>query len=185
MKLSKSSYKKKGYKLPSIQDTTYPRIKSNLTEKELDEVYTPQRAEIAWTEEKSKGTLQLGFLKRVDKIPEVIVRHIANKVLLPFPTKKDWQQYSESRTAKRHFRFVWDYLQIRPFCQEGQKVMIDTMNKLAYSKDDPADLINAAIEELIHQKYELPVYNTLKDAANDVRKRSYRVIYHKIFDLPL
>lgn len=52
MKLSKSSYKEKRYNLPSIQDTTYPRIKSNLTVKELDEVYTPQRTEIAWTEAK-------------------------------------------------------------------------------------------------------------------------------------
>ncbi|GGJ77125.1 DUF4158 domain-containing protein [Virgibacillus salexigens] len=60
--------------------------------------------------------------------------------------------------------------------------MIDTMNKLAYSKDEPADLVNVAIEELIHQKYELPIYNTLKDAANDVRKRSYRMIYHNLLN---
>lgn len=56
------------------------------------------------------------------------------------------------------------------------------MNKLAYSKDEPADLVNVAIEELIHQKYELPIYNTLKDAANDVRKRSYRMIYHNLLN---
>ncbi|MCJ7841955.1 DUF4158 domain-containing protein [Lederbergia sp. NSJ-179] len=58
--------------------------------------------------------------------------------------------------------------------------MIETMSKLAFSKDDPADLVNAAIEELISQRYELPVFNTLKDAANDVRNKSYRSIYHQI-----
>jgi hypothetical protein len=181
--------------MPSIQDTTYPRIKSTLTEKELDEVYTPQRKEIAWAEAKSKGTLQqlallvliksvqkLGIFKGVDEIPEVIVQHIANKALLPMPTKEDWQEYSKTRTAKRHVRFVRDYLQIHPFGQEGQKVMMDTMTKLAYSKDDPADFVNAAIEELIRQQYELPVFNTLKDTANEVRKKSYRAIYHMIFN---
>lgn len=38
----------------------------------------------------------------------------------------------------------------------------------------------AEIEELIRLRYELPVYNTLKDAANDVRNKSYRAIYHQI-----
>lgn len=49
---------KDAIQMPSMQDTTYPRIKSTLTEKELDEIYTPQRNEIAWAESKSKGTLQ-------------------------------------------------------------------------------------------------------------------------------
>src|SRR5690606_17627913 len=81
---------------------------------------------------------------------------------------------------KRHFRFVRDYLQLRPFDHEAHQILIDTMSKLAFNKDDPADLVNAAIEELIRQRYELPVYNTLKDAANDVRTKSYRAIYHQI-----
>src|SRR5699024_6488111 len=76
--------------------------------------------------------------------------------------------------------FVRDYLQIRPFDQEGSKVMTDMMTALAFSKDDPADLVNAAIEELIRQRFELPVFNTLKQASNEVRKKSYRVLYDKI-----
>ncbi|UNJ81107.1 hypothetical protein (plasmid) [Metabacillus dongyingensis] len=85
--------------MPSIQDTTYPRIKSNLTVKELDEVYIPQRTEIAWTEAKSKGTLQqlallvliksvqkLGYFKRVDEIPEVKSWHtFHHEVWCKFP----------------------------------------------------------------------------------------------------
>jgi len=100
--------------MPSIQDTTYPRIKSTLTEKDLDEVYAPQRKEIAWAESKSKGSLQqlallvlmksvqkLGVFKNVDEIPDVIVHYIAKKALLPLPEKEDWEDYSHSRTAKR------------------------------------------------------------------------------------
>lgn len=193
MKLSKYSNMECTIQMPSIQDTTYPRIKSTLTEKELDDVYTPQRKEIGWATSKSKGTLQqlallvlmksvqkLGIFTRVAETPEVIVQHIAKKALLPLPEKESWKSYSSSRTAKRHVRFVRDYLQIQPFDQKGSKVMTDTMTTLAYSKDDPADLVNAAIEELIRQRFELPVFNTLKQASNEVRKKSYRVLYDKI-----
>ncbi|WHY75268.1 DUF4158 domain-containing protein [Neobacillus sp. WH10] len=150
-------------------------------------------SEIEWAEVKSKGTLQqlallvltktvqkIGFFMRIVHVPEVIVIHIAKKALLPLPTKEDWKTYSEKRTAKRHFRFVRDYLQLRPFEYEAHQIVTDTMSKLAFSKDDPAELVNAAIEELIRQRYELPVFNTLKDAANDVRNKSYRAIYHQI-----
>lgn len=179
--------------MPSIQDTIYPRFKSNLTEKDLEEVYSPKMNEIEWSEAKSKGTLQqlallvliktvqkLGFFIHVVDVPEVIVVHIAKKAYLPLPSKEEWKTYSETRTAKRHFRFIRDYLHLRPFDHKAHQILIDTMSKLAFSKDDPADLVNAAIEELIRQRYELPVYNTLKDAANDVRNKSYRAIYHQI-----
>lgn len=125
---------KEGIQMPSIQDTTYPRIKSTLTEKELDEIYTPQRKEIAWAASKSKGSLQqlallvlmksvqkLGIFKSVNEIPEVIVQHIAKKTFLPMPEKEVWENYSNSRTAKRHVRFVRDYLQIQPFSQKVKK----------------------------------------------------------------
>lgn len=159
----------------------------------MEEVYTPKMNEIEWAEAKSKGNIQqlallvlikvvqkLGFLIRVVDVPEVIVIHIAKKARLPMPAKEEWKMYSETRTAKRHFRFIRDYLQLKPFNPEAHQILIDTMSKLAFNKDDPADLVNAAIEELIRPRYELPVYNTLKDAANDVRNKSYRAIYHQI-----
>jgi hypothetical protein len=84
----------------------------------------------------------------------VIIIHIAKKIHLPMPTNEEWKMYSETRTTKRHFHFIRDYLQLRPFDHEDHQLIIDTMGKLAFSKDDPADLINAAIEELIRQRYE-------------------------------
>ncbi|MDK8643783.1 DUF4158 domain-containing protein [Niallia taxi] len=136
--------------MPSIQDTIYPRFKSNLTEKDLEEVYSPKMNEIEWTEAKSKGTLQqlallvliktvqkLGFFVQVVDVPEAIVIHIARKAYQPLPAKEEWKIYSEKRTAKRHFRFVRDYLQLRPFDYEAQQNLIDTMSKLAFTKDDP------------------------------------------------
>ncbi|SHF22313.1 Transposase and inactivated derivatives, TnpA family [Seinonella peptonophila] len=42
-------------------------------------------------------------------------------------------------------------------------------------------MVNATIDRLIRECYELPVYNTLKDAANEVRKKSYRVLYDQVY----
>lgn len=66
--------------------------------------------------------------------------------------------------------------------RNARQIMLDTMKHVAGSKDDPADLINAAIEELIHQRYELPVYNTFKEAANEIRRKSYRLIYEQVYE---
>ena len=122
--------------MPSIQDTIYPRFKSNLTEKDLEEVHTPKINEIEWAEVKSKGTLQqlalliltktvqkLGFFMRIVDVPEVIVIYIAKKAHLPLLTKEEWKTYSETGTAKQHFRFVRDYLQLRPFDHEAYQIV--------------------------------------------------------------
>jgi hypothetical protein len=48
-------------------------------------------------------------------------------------------------------------------------------------KDDPTDYVNPTIEELIRQRFELPVFHTLRNAANETRKQSYRQIYEYLF----
>ena len=36
-------------------------------------------------------------------------------------------------------------------------------------KDNPADLINIALEELIRRRFELPAFSTLDRMADDIR----------------
>ncbi|MGG0645668.1 Tn3 family transposase [Bacillus mycoides] len=181
--------------MPSIQDTIYPRIKHNLSTEDLRSVYTPTRSEIEWTSLKTKGTLQqlallillktvqnLGFFTRISDIPPIIIKHIAQSAQLPIPIETEWEAYSKTRTIKRHYHFVRRYLKIQQFDHNARQIMLDTMKHIAGSKDDPADLINAAIEELIHQRYELPVYNTFKEAANEIRHKSYRFIYEQVYE---
>jgi hypothetical protein len=186
--------RKRGKDLPSIQDTTYPRFKSNLTREELEEIYTPQAHEVDWADKKSKGIVQklgvLVLLKTVQKqrffttvsdIPNGIIQHIANQAYLLFPSNKEWNMYVKSRTYKRHCQFVREYLQIHSFNQDARKIMLDTMQMVSRVIDDPADYVNAAIEELIQQRFELPVFNTLRNAANETRKQSYRQVYDYLY----
>jgi hypothetical protein len=58
--------------------------------------------------------------------------------------------------------------------------MVEAMTQAARTKDEPADLINAAIEELIRQRWELPAFNTLQRAALHVRAAVSRGYYREI-----
>ncbi len=49
------------------------------------------------------------------------------------------------------------------------------------SKDEPADLVNIAIEKLIHQNFELPAFSTLAETARHIHAQSYRELYHTIY----
>ena len=49
--------------MPSVQDTAYPRLKTNLSQKELDAIYTPSVEELDLAARATKGRVaNLGFL---------------------------------------------------------------------------------------------------------------------------
>jgi hypothetical protein len=54
------------------------------------------------------------------------------------------------------------------------------MGQAARTKNDLADIINVAIEELVHHRYELPVFNTLVKAAKRVRGTIDRAFYRQV-----
>jgi Tn3 transposase DDE domain len=54
------------------------------------------------------------------------------------------------------------------------------MGQAARTKNDLADIINVAIEELVHHRYELPIFNTLVRAAKRVRGTVDRAFYRQV-----
>jgi hypothetical protein len=49
--------------MPSLQDTAYPRLKHNVTDKELAIIYTPALNELSLAEQHTKGSsAKLSFL---------------------------------------------------------------------------------------------------------------------------
>jgi hypothetical protein len=49
--------------LPTIHDTAYPRLKSSITEKELNEIYTPTADEFDLAHSLNNSTaMRIGFL---------------------------------------------------------------------------------------------------------------------------
>ena len=77
--------------MAAIHDTAYPRLKYNLSQKEINSIYTPLDDELIWVRTRRlKGELtllclvflkcfqRLGYFPKVADIPKSIIVHIAS-----------------------------------------------------------------------------------------------------------
>lgn len=150
--------------MASIERTAYPRLKRYFTDKELREVYTPTPAEIAFGLSTTHGQVnflnsivllktfqRLGYFPKLTDIPKSLVDRIRTSLSLP---DNICVGYEQSRTMYRHRTAIREYLNVTPFNQSARHLAVTTVYKSASVMDNPADLINVAIDELIHQRYE-------------------------------
>src|SRR2546422_1165926 len=63
--------------------------------------------------------------------------------------------------------------QIVPYGKEARRAALRTLLRAVRTMDNPADILNAAIDELIKQRYELPAFSTLDRLAGRVRALVY------------
>jgi TnpA family transposase len=73
------------------------------------------------------------------------------------------------RTAKRHRQFVREYLGVKYEAAKVRTVAEQAIRAAVQTKDNPADLINVALEELVRARCELPGYTTLDAMAATIR----------------
>ena len=108
--------------MPSIQDTAYPRLRSQVSQRELAEVYTPTADELTLARRGAKGAVaQLGFLVllktfqrlgyfvAVAEVSPGIVTHIAVCAGLA-SAAPDLSGYDRSGTRWRHLRVIRERL---------------------------------------------------------------------------
>ncbi|MEM9510212.1 MAG: Tn3 family transposase, partial [Cyanobacteria bacterium P01_E01_bin.35] len=178
--------------MPTKAETAYPRLKNYVTSRELTEIYTPTQQELALADRYTKkGATKLGFLVLLktfqrlgyfvssDLVPNAIASHIiqcAQLSVLP----SCLSSYEQSKTRKRHIALIREFLSIKPYGVEARKIVVKSMAEAARTKNDLADIINVAIEELVHHRYELPVFNTLVRAAKRVRGTVDRAFYRQV-----
>lgn len=180
--------------MPAIHETAYPRIKPNLTAKELDEVYTPTKEEIAFVKKSTKqvtsalGLLimlktfqRLGYFIFVGDVPLNIIQHIAEAAKMK--VGKKLSKY-DSTSRHQHLSTVRRFVGVSSFNKDAQFVMNNASLEAARTKDDLADIINVAIEEIVRQRYELPAFSRLLRVAQkarfDTNKKHYRTIHDGI-----
>ncbi|MBX4270031.1 DUF4158 domain-containing protein [Clostridium estertheticum] len=70
------------------------------------------------------------------------------------------ENYNKSGTILRHTQVIREYLNIKPDGSDARHLIVISIGAAARTKDEPSDLINVAIEELIRQQYELQQDNT-------------------------
>ena len=179
--------------MPSLNDTAYPRLKSNPSPDALRLLYTPTEEELSLAQKVTRASIsQLGFLVllktfqtvgypvQVSQVPEGLILHIAAAVNLDLsPASLD--RYDASGSRRRHLSVIRDYLQIQAFTPVARQVMIAAMEEAVQTQHDLVDLINIALEELVRQRYELPGFTVMVRQARDIRAASNEALFHRVF----
>jgi len=174
----------------SIERTAYPRFKRHYTPNELGEIYTPTRIEINFALKVTTGEenyfnllvllkvfQRLGYFPQIADIPLAVIDQI--RAALHLREDRSFS-YQYPPTLSRHKKAIRSYLQVTPFNQKGKALITEIITQSAYWMDNPADLINVAIEELIKERYELAGFNTLDRLVNHLRKEVNKKIFSQV-----
>jgi histone H3/H4 len=138
--------------------------------------------ELAFAEERTKeptpcvGLLlllktfqRLGYFIRLDEIPKSIVRQVCKAA--GFEEIPDGLAAYDASTAQhRHMVLVRSWLGATPFDRNARRVMVEASVHASRVREDLADIINTAIEELVRQRFELPAFSALMRAGIPVVK---------------
>ena len=182
--------------MTSIERTAYPRFKRQFTTKELIEIYTPTNSEIAFAYSTTKGEInilnllvilksfqRLGYFPSIPDVPLKIINHIRSHLKF----KDDIVLgYENKKTMYRHRTAIRSYLQVKSFNQTALHLAVSAVNESATVMDNPADLMNVTIAELIKNRYELPGFNTLnrlvRRVRNLVNQNLFKLVLSRIND---
>jgi hypothetical protein len=175
--------------MASIERTAYPRFKSALHPQELQALYDPTDEERAFVVTSTQGAAQqltlltllkshqyLGYLPAVEDIPVQLRRYLCQQLHLPPET--DIQETKHYRS--RYRQLIRAYLHVKAYSDGGDRLVEHVARQAAYTMSDPADLINVALEHLIAQRFELPVFRTLDRVVSHVRYGVHEEFYARI-----
>ena len=167
--------------MPLVSDTAYPCLDINPTAMEVAR-FTPTPAEIAFVHRRTrqagprlallvllKTFQRLGYVVPLGQVPTAIVEHVALHVPeVVFPTNA-LAGYETSTYRSRLTALVRDFVGVAAFGRRAHHVAQVASVEAAHAREDIADIINATIEELVRQRFELPAFGTLVKLAISAR----------------
>jgi hypothetical protein len=173
-----------------VSDTAYPRLKAHPTERDLEELFTPNLAELTFAYKYTrrlgprvallvllKTFQRLGYFVKFVEVPPAVIQHIICTAQCP-DIPDDITAYDNSTYRVRYMNLVRIFMNVSAFDAVARRIVIEASVAAARTRDDLADIINIAIEELVRQRYELPVFNTLLHIARTARSAVNRD-YHR------
>jgi TnpA family transposase len=164
----------------SIDRTAYPRFKRVVSARELAEAFTPTADELVWARGRTqseqhwlalvvwlKSYQRLGYFAKLEDVPAVVVEHV--RVRIGLGEDVGLGGHGSARTAKWHRQLVRGFVGVKYEPALVREVAERAIRKAVQSKDNPADLINVALEELVRARCELPGYTTLDAMVASIR----------------
>ena len=176
--------------MASIERTAYPRFKRYYTLAQLQKTYTPTSSEIAFARSNTQGNQnffnliillksfqRLGYFPNLEQIPQDITNHLREYLKLSDDLDVG---YDQSRTLYRHKKEIRAYFQVTTFNKQARHLISEAVSGSALVMDNPADLINVAIEILVKDRYELPGFNSLNRLVCRLRTRVNYLLFSQV-----
>lgn len=173
--------------MTSIDRTAYPRFHGSVSARELIEEFTPTADETGWAREKTtadqtflvlviwlKCYQRLRHFPALDEVPDAVVGHIRTALELPDDLAV---QAGAVRSAARYRGYVRERLGAKYDASDVRGIAEAAIRAAAVTKDNPADLINVALEELQGSGRELPGYTTLDRMVAKIRAEVNREVF--------
>ncbi|HYX36893.1 MAG TPA: DUF4158 domain-containing protein [Oligoflexus sp.] len=167
--------------MTNANETAYPRLKAHPTEKDLATIYSPTPEELDLARQHAKvpvpriGFLvmlktfqRLGYFVLVGTVPKEIVLHISRAYGFK-SVPKPLNSYDSTSARYRHMDIIRQHLGVTACSDDTYEALARTCAEASTTKEDIADIINVAIEELVRQRYELPGFSTFLKAAKKAR----------------
>jgi len=165
-----------------VDRTAYPRLPAAVSARDLAETFTPAAEEVRWAcaaiaEPGARLTLlvllkcyqRLGYFPQPDRVPPEVTEHVHARAAELVKDRIDSQGQRSDRTIRRCRELVrqrtgavWDPDRVRAVAETA-------MRQALQGKDNPADVINVALEALNGQGFELPAYSMLDRLAGRLR----------------
>jgi TnpA family transposase len=174
----------------SIERTAYPHLKRYYTLTQLQKTYTPTSAEIAFARSNTQGDSnffnlivllksfqRLAYFPNLEQIPQDITNYLRDYFKL---SENIDLGYEQSRTLYRHKKEIRAYFQVTAFDKQARHLISEAVSKSALVMDNPADLINVAIEMLVKDRYELPGFNSLNRLVCRLRTRVNHLLFSQV-----
>ena len=176
-----------------VDRTAYPRLPSTVSARELAETLTPTAEEVRWACAKIAGpgtrlTLlvmlkcyqRLGYFPQPDRVPPEVTEHVHARAAELVRDRIDPPGRRSDRTIRRCRELVrqrtgavWDPDRARAVAETA-------MRQALQGKDNPADVINVALEALNGQGFELPAYSMLDRLAGRLRAEINDGFHHLV-----
>ena len=143
-----------------VDRTAYPRLPPVLSARELEEWFSPSSEEVSWACEKImsgefrvmllvllKCYQRLGYFPRLDGVPPEAVEHVRGRALeMSGQRIGPWGTLESERMLKRCRELVRDRLGVVWEPTRVREVTEAAMRQALLAKDNPADVINVALE---------------------------------------
>lgn len=179
--------------MTAIERTAYPRLKTNSQYRQADlRLYIPtdedfklMRHERIMTDKMQLSFLltlktfqRLGYFIPLSSIPKVIIKQIRKSLSSPRGLKPG---YGHESTKYRHRDIIRNYLALTQRNQGRDQLIEKLADNAAQTMNDPANIINVVIEELVKQRYELPAFSSLDKTVCAIRHRINDEIFECIY----